>query len=59
MALAMTININNALTLMPSQGAMVPWPAACTYKQSTCQVEGNLLIVVVTGNGFIVFPFHV
>ena len=55
----MTININNALTLMPSQGAMVPWPAACTYKQSTCQVEGNLLIVVVTGNGFIVFPFHV
>ena len=37
----------------------MPWPAACTYSQSTCQVEGNLLIVVVTGNGFIVFPFHV
>ena len=54
------INIKNALSLMPSQGRChVPWPAACTYSQSTCQVEGNLLIVVVTGNGFIVFPFHV
>ena len=38
MALAMTININNALTLMPSQGAMVPWPAALLSAPTSSQL---------------------